>query len=70
MKNTYKDVDNLVGSCKAHVGVWDHGSTGTKMRQYVSEFQIRDKKSLSKQTVMWEPHWTCCRRDWDAEGKS
>ena len=46
-----------------HIGVWDHGSTGTKMEQFVKEFNLgpKERKALEKQTVMWEPHWTCTK---------
>ena len=53
-----------------HIGVWDHGSTGTKMEQFVKEFNLgpKERKALEKHTVMWEPHWTCCRGEWADPG--
>jgi len=71
LRKNYKEVDNKNNSCRAHSGVWDHGSTGTRMKQYVREFSIdpKNRKNLDKQTIMWEPHWTCCRKDWKDPGK-
>ncbi len=68
VKNQYKEINNTDTSCYAHSGVWDHGSTGTKMKQYVREFEITDKKRLDTHVVMWEPHWTCCRKEWKVIG--
>lgn len=54
----------------AHTGVWDHGSTGTKMVEFLKEFKLdpKDRKTLEKHTIMWEPHWTCCRGEWTTPG--
>ena len=68
MNNNYIDVNNTDHSCRAHSGVWDHGSTGTKMKEYVKEFGMTNKSSNPKHIVMWEPHWTCCRKEWKAPG--
>jgi len=71
VNNKFKEVDNKIGACHCHIGVWDHGSTGTKMTQFVKEFGLgpKERKNLSKVTVMWEPHWTCCRGEWATPGK-
>jgi len=80
--NIYKEAQNYHGSCYYHPGVWDHGSTGTKMVVFVKEFsllqqikenkdskELKDKRAADKtHTVMWEPHWTCCRQDWSSQG--
>lgn len=63
----YKDTENIDASCVCHPGKWDHGSTGTKMTQFVMEMKS-DPKSLEKQTILWKPHWTCCRSDWNSPG--
>jgi len=41
------------------------------MTQFVKEFGLgpKERKNLSKVTVMWEPHWTCCRGEWATPGK-
>jgi hypothetical protein len=66
-EKTYTDNRNHDKSCLFHPGKWDHGSTGTKMVKFVDEFG-RDPKSIEKQTILWKPHWTCCRRSWIEPG--
>lgn len=66
----YKEVDNTERSCLCHPGKWDHGSTGTKMTVFVSEMATFDKSTLNRTTILWKPHWTCCRGAWDSRGKT
>jgi hypothetical protein len=63
----YKETENSEKSCKCHPGKWDHGSTGAKMVDFIREMNS-DPKSLEKQTILWKPHWTCCRGEWNAPG--
>lgn len=63
----YKEADNGEKSCKCHPGKWDHGSTGSKMVDFIREMNT-DPKSLEKTTILWKPHWTCCRGEWNAPG--
>jgi hypothetical protein len=37
------------------------------MVEFVREMNV-DPKTLERQTILWRPHWTCCRKDWDAPG--
>lgn len=68
MKKNFTEAENNDHACRAHSGVWDHGSTGTRMKDYIKEFNITNKSNLEKHIVMWEPHWTCCRKEWKAPG--
>lgn len=68
-EKSYKPNENFKKSCCCHPGKWDHGSTGTKMVVFASEFN-QDPKSMEKSTIMWRPHWTCCGKDWSSKGKS
>ena len=63
----FKDIEeeNLSKSCLCHPGKFDHGSTGTKMRDYMTEIR-QDPKD--RKSVLWEPHWTCCRGPWESKG--
>ena len=64
---TFKDTEeeNLPKSCVHHPGKFDHGSTGMKMDNYISEIGLDPKE---RKSVLWEPHWTCCRKKWEAKG--
>jgi hypothetical protein len=64
----FKDVENTDKSCLYHSGKWDHGSTGTKMVEFIKEMRV-DPKNLPKRTILWSPHWTCCRKGWGEKGK-
>jgi hypothetical protein len=66
-KETVKK-DKKAKNCRCHPGRWDHGSTGTTMEVFVREMDIKDVKSLERQTILWKPHWTCCRKDWNEPG--
>jgi hypothetical protein len=66
-EKSYKPVDNHHRACRCHPGKWDHGSTGTKMVEFASEFS-QDPKTLEKRTILWRPHWTCCGKDWKEPG--
>jgi len=63
----FKDVEeeNLQNSCRCHPGKYDHGSTGTKMRNYISEMKLPPNE---RKTILYEPHWTCCRGQWESLG--
>ena len=63
----FKDIDkeNNPKSCKHHPGKFDHGSTGIKMENYISELSKLPKE---RKSVIWEPHWTCCRKGWSEPG--
>lgn len=67
-EKVFKETENHEKACLCHPGKWDHGSTGTKMAEFVRELGVYDPKSLDKQTILWRPHWTCCRGDWEAPG--
>jgi hypothetical protein len=67
-EKSYKPADNHHRACRCHPGKWDHGSTGTRMVEFVSEFS-QDPKTLEKRTILWRPHWTCCGKDWKEPGK-
>lgn len=66
-EKTYKDSLNTEKSCLCHPGKWDHGSTGTKMADFISEFLL-DPKNVEKKTILWRPHWSCCGGEWDKKG--
>ena len=40
------------------LGRWDFGHTGLSITQAVED----------KSSVLWGPHWTCCRKGWKARG--
>jgi hypothetical protein len=66
-EKTFRDVENSERSCLYHPGKWDHGSTGTKMVEFIKEMRV-DPKNLQKKTILWPPHWTCCRKGWTDKG--
>jgi hypothetical protein len=66
-EKVFKSQDNHKRACQCHPGKWDHGSTGTKMEEYMKEVNA-DPKSIEKTTILWRPHWTCCRGDWNTAG--
>lgn len=53
---TYKEANNHKKSCRCHTGRWDFGNS------------VRSCQDTSTSELMWEPHWTCCRKGWDEEG--
>lgn len=58
-EKTFKLVDNQDKKlCVFHPGRWDFGPTGETMTQI-----MQDKSGL-----LWNPHWTCCRKAWKAPG--
>ena len=67
-EKTYKDIDNHDKSCLYHPGKWDHGSTGTKMVEFIKEMRV-DQKNITRKTILWPAHWTCCRKTWAEKGK-
>lgn len=55
----YKDVANFTKPrCVSHPGVWDFGHTGISTRK-----AIEDMNSSEKSSILWKPHWTCCRNE-------
>jgi len=64
---SYKESSNSEKKCLCHPGKWDHGSTGAKMVEFISEFPL-DPKNVEKKTILWRPHWTCCGGDWERKG--
>lgn len=56
---------NLKNSCRCHPGKFDHGSSGSKMESYIREIETLNK---DRKTAFWEPHWTCCRKEWNHPG--
>lgn len=66
-EKTFRDAVNSDKSCLCHPGKWDHGSTGTKMAEFISEFAL-DPKNVEKKTILWRPHWTCCGGEWERKG--
>lgn len=63
----FKDSTNTDKGCLCHPGKWDHGSTGTKMEEFIHEFP-QDPKDVEKKKILWRPHWTCCGGDWEKQG--
>ena len=63
----FKESANGDKCCLCHPGKWDHGSTGTKMSEFISEF-AQDPKNVEKKTILWRPHWTCCGGEWERKG--
>ena len=63
----FKESTNQEKSCLCHPGKWDHGSTGSKMTEFISEF-AQDPKNVQKKTILWRPHWSCCGGEWDKKG--
>jgi hypothetical protein len=66
-EKVFKEVENLEGCCLYHPGRWDHGSTGTKMTEFIREI-AQDPKNVQKKTILWTSHWTCCRKEWENKG--
>ena len=52
--------NKLKKMCVFHPGKWDFGHTGVTIRQVM--------EGISKNNMLWKPHWTCCRHEWDAPG--
>jgi hypothetical protein len=63
----FKDTpeENKNKSCLCHPGKYDHGCTGIKMSNYTYEMSLPWKE---RKSVLWEPHWTCCRKGWNEPG--
>ena len=58
-EKVYRQADNLeVKPCLFHPGRWDFGHTGVTITQAIQD----------KTTILWGPHWTCCRRGWRSKG--
>jgi hypothetical protein len=54
----YKDENNTDTSCICHPGYWDFGHAGMQITS----------NGETQRIVLWDPHWTCCRRDWESTG--
>lgn len=52
----FKEAENYKRSCRCHTGKWDFGNS------------VRSCRNTATDELMWEPHWTCCRRGWDDPG--
>jgi len=52
----YKEANNHKKACRCHTGRWDFGNS------------VRSCSETSTADLMWEPHWTCCRGQWDDPG--
>lgn len=63
----FKDIpeENKNKSCLCHPGKYDHGCTGIKLSNYTYEISLPWKE---RKSVLWEPHWTCCRKGWNEPG--
>lgn len=59
-RKTFKGKDNHKRACKCHPGMWDFGYSGLKVSQAAG--------GLDPDEMLWKPHWTCCRKDWEEEG--
>eukprot|EP00831_Metopus_contortus_P060523 TRINITY_DN5242_c0_g2_i1.p1 TRINITY_DN5242_c0_g2~~TRINITY_DN5242_c0_g2_i1.p1 ORF type:complete len:1020 (+),score=217.71 TRINITY_DN5242_c0_g2_i1:183-3242(+) len=58
-EKVYKNKDNFERKpCRFHPGKWDFGHTGVSITE-----AMEDQKS-----VLWGPHWTCCRKNWKTKG--
>lgn len=63
-EKAFKQVENKKAkNCRFHPGVWDFGHTGITVTQAMDEYSKKDS-----QNVLWKPHWTCCRKPWEAKG--
>ena len=61
----YKQVDNKKQKlCQCHPGIWDFGHTGMTIVKAMAEINHETKSN----TILWNPHWTCCRQQWNAQG--
>jgi len=55
----YREIDkDKRRPCLFHPGKWDFGHTGESITQALE----------NKANILWEPHWTCCRKPWKAKG--
>lgn len=52
----FKEVNNHKKACRCHTGRWDFGNS------------VKSCSVTSTADLMWEPHWTCCRKGWDEPG--
>jgi len=58
-EKTYREIENVDKKpCLFHPGRWDFGHTGMTITQ-----ALEDKSS-----ILWGPHWTCCRQGWKSKG--
>jgi len=63
----FRESANAEKGCLCHPGKWDHGSTGTKMEEFINEFP-QDPKDVENKKILWRPHWTCCGGNWEKNG--
>ena len=52
----FKGANNHIKACLWHTGRWDFGNS------------VKGWTNTSSDDLMWEPHWTCCRKDWNEKG--
>ena len=58
-EKVYRKIENEGKTpCCFHPGKWDFGNTGQTITQSLED----------KSTILWKPHWTCCRKTWKANG--
>ena len=58
-EKVYKNLENYDRSpCRFHPGRWDFGHSGDSITQAMED----------KSSVLWGPHWTCCRGKWTDPG--
>jgi len=58
----FLEPENLLKKrCYFHPGRWDFGHNGYKITETMS--------GISSGKILWKPHWTCCRKDWNTKGK-
>lgn len=53
---TFKEANNQKRSCLCHTGRWDFGNS------------VKGCSNTASDNLMWDPHWTCCRKDWSDPG--
>jgi hypothetical protein len=56
----FKQGKNHKKACKCHPGKWDFGYSGQNVSAGAG--------GIDPDEQLWQPHWTCCRGPWEAEG--
>ena len=52
----FKEANNHKRSWLWHTGRWDFGNS------------VKGCSNSASDNLMWDPHWTCCRKDWSDPG--
>ncbi len=52
----FQQKDNHKKACRSHPGKWDFGYSAQRVT------------SAGSDDTLWEPHWTCCRGEWESKG--